>query len=328
MLPLRTPRLELRDFRSSDLEAVHRYASDPEVTRYMSWGPNDEAATRTFLEGALEAAAASPRTSWQLAITTRAGGELVGSCGAYLRREPHRDWEIGYVLARPHWRRGFGREAVSALVAFAFGEEVGAHRLYATVDVANAASAALLRGLGFRLEGHQHADAFVRGRWRDSLVFARLEPAHEAPGDPGEIRLEVTSEPAAHDVEALGRGLTEHGAPVTGGAGFRPLAVLARDGSGRLRGGCIGRINWNWLDVSLFWLDPSQRGRGLGARLLATLEGEARARGCTHAHLDTFSWQAEPFYRRRGYQVFATLDDYPPGQRRLYLRKRLDASAR
>lgn len=325
MLPLVTPRLELRELEASDFEAVHRYASDPEVTRFMTWGPNDADATHAFLARARAAASASPRRAWELAVVAREDGALVGSCGAYLRRADRREWEIGYVLARPWWRRGLGTEAVGALAHFVF-ETLEAHRLFATVDPANVASARLLRRLGFRLEGHQRADTPVRGTWRDSLVFARLEPspaASPAPPDGGDLRLEVTAEPAPADLEALGRGLTEHGAPVTGEPGFRPLAVLARDAAGGLVGGCAGRLNWNWLDVSLLWVEPARRGTGLGARLLDALEAEARARGATCAHLDTFSWQAEPFYRRRGYEVFGRLEDYPPGQRRLYLRKRL-----
>jgi hypothetical protein len=46
-------------------------------------------------------------------------------------------------------------------------------------------------------------------------------------------------------------------------------------------------------------------------------------RGCAHAHLDTFSYQARPFYERRGYQVFGMLQDYPPGQQRFFMEKTL-----
>jgi [ribosomal protein S5]-alanine N-acetyltransferase len=173
VLPRVTRRLVLRELDPSDLDAVHRYASDPEVTRHVGWGPNDEATTRAFLSRARELARAKPRAAWDLGIVERASGALIGGCGAYERRPEHRDWEIGYVLARSHWRRGFGSEAVGALVELVFAE-LGAHRVFALVDPENAASAALLRGLGFRLEGHQRADRLVRGEWRDSLVFARL----------------------------------------------------------------------------------------------------------------------------------------------------------
>lgn len=54
MSPIVTDRLELRDFRSEDWESVHSFASDSLVTRFLSWGPNDEDDTRTFIRLALE----------------------------------------------------------------------------------------------------------------------------------------------------------------------------------------------------------------------------------------------------------------------------------
>jgi GNAT superfamily N-acetyltransferase len=138
-----------------------------------------------------------------------------------------------------------------------------------------------------------------------------------------DLVLSVETDPPPGDVEALGRGLTEHALPSTGRPGFLPIGVFARDRSGTLVGGVHGQINWNWLHVALFWIAPARRHDGLGTELLETLEAAAVERGCTDAHLDTFSYQARPFYERHGYEVFATLDDYPSGHRRYYMKKRL-----
>ena len=67
-LPIRTARLLVRDFRASDFEDVHAYASDPEVARYVVWGPNTRDETQTFLGLALAAQTASPRLDFNLAI--------------------------------------------------------------------------------------------------------------------------------------------------------------------------------------------------------------------------------------------------------------------
>jgi GNAT superfamily N-acetyltransferase len=139
--------------------------------------------------------------------------------------------------------------------------------------------------------------------------------------------LTVESEPRLEDVEVLRNGLTAHALPVTRVPGFHPLGVFARTGDGTIVGGVFALLNWNWLHVALLWVAPDLRGTGLGHRLLTTLEDVAVARGCTRAHLDTFSYQARPFYERHGYEVFATLDDYPGGERRFFMRRALGAAA-
>jgi GNAT superfamily N-acetyltransferase len=98
-----------------------------------------------------------------------------------------------------------------------------------------------------------------------------------------------------------------------------------RDADGSLRGGISGVVNWNWLHVQLVWVDASLRHGGLGSKLLRAFEAAGMERGCRMAHLDTFSYQARPFYERHGYELFATLEDYPPGQSRYFLKKTLAA---
>lgn len=137
------------------------------------------------------------------------------------------------------------------------------------------------------------------------------------------VELAVVESPPSVDLDRLRKGLGEHARTFVDRPGFRPLAIFARSESGELLGGAAGTVNWNWLDLSLPWVHQEMRGSGLGSRLLTRIEQEARARGCTRAHVDTFSYQALPFYERHGYRVSAELEDYPPGHRRLYLRKEL-----
>ena len=51
-------------------------------------------------------------------------------------------------------------------------------------------------------------------------------------------------------------------------------------------------------------------------------QAEAQARGCFGAWVDTFSFQARPFYEKQGYTVFGTIADQPPGHARHFLFKR------
>jgi GNAT superfamily N-acetyltransferase len=102
----------------------------------------------------------------------------------------------------------------------------------------------------------------------------------------------------------------------------RAVKLVARDELGVV-GGLLGHTKWNWLYVARVWVDERVRGRDIGTKLLKAAEDLARSRGCTVASLDTFEYQARPFYEKLGYEVFGTLDDYPPGYRQFYLRKRL-----
>lgn len=133
----------------------------------------------------------------------------------------------------------------------------------------------------------------------------------------------IDNNPKQSDLDILSKGLTDHALPITQTSGFKKMAVLMRDSGGAVVGGVWGYINWNWLHVSLLWLAPVIRGKGYGKRLMEIFEDKGKKEGCTKAHLDTFSFQARPFYESLGYEVFATLEDYPTGHTKYYMKKEL-----
>ncbi|HJP84466.1 MAG TPA: GNAT family N-acetyltransferase [Gemmatimonadaceae bacterium] len=135
-----------------------------------------------------------------------------------------------------------------------------------------------------------------------------------------EIRIDDDVNPA--DESTVVRGLLSFNEAWIGPANEQPVKLIARDGEG-IVGGLIGHTRWRWLYVAKLWVDERARGRGVGTRLLTAAEDLARSRGCIGASLDTFEYQARPFYEKLGYEVFGTLDGYPPGYRQFYLRKRL-----
>lgn len=101
----------------------------------------------------------------------------------------------------------------------------------------------------------------------------------------------------------------------------QPLDLLLRTTGGEIVGGLIADTYWNWLVVEDFWIHADLRGQGYGRQLLALAEATAQARGCRHAHLTTYSFQARGFYEKAGYQVVGALVDYPPGATYFWLRK-------
>ena len=135
------------------------------------------------------------------------------------------------------------------------------------------------------------------------------------------VTIGVEEEPAARVRAMILAGLVAHNRRHAEAPDFAPLVLAARDESGAVIGGLVGQTGWRWLHVELLWVDESHRRRGIGAALLRAAERAAAARGCRHVDLDTFDFQARPFYERLGYSVFGVQDDYPPGHRRYYLRR-------
>ena len=123
------------------------------------------------------------------------------------------------------------------------------------------------------------------------------------------------------DRAALIGGLVAYNDAQVGAEEYRGLYVLARDAD-ELVGGLLGFTHWNWLFISHLWLAEALRGSGVGRQLIDAAETEAVRRGCRHMHCDTFDFQALPFYRKLGFEVFGQLQDYPPGHTRYYLQKR------
>jgi ribosomal-protein-alanine N-acetyltransferase len=179
MVSLPTERLLLRDFAAEDAPAVHEYGSDPRVVEYLPWGPNTEEQTREFIARQITAQRQEPRLGYDLAVTLKAGGRLIGGCGLHVTAGKGGSGWIGYCLARRFWGEGYATEAARALVGFGFGN-LGLHRIFATCDVRNVASAHVLEKVGMEREGRLREDRYARGQWRDSYVYGILE--REWPG--------------------------------------------------------------------------------------------------------------------------------------------------
>ncbi len=175
MTSLETSRLVLREFRERDWQDVHEYASDPEVVRYMDWGPNNESITRNFVRSAISQRDEEPRKDFEFAvILTDHDHRLVGGCGIHVSHPERREGWIGYCFNKRFWGRGLGTEAAGALLRFGFGE-LGLHRVVATCDPRNVASIRVLEKIGMQQEGHFREHKLVRGEWCDSLWYAILE---------------------------------------------------------------------------------------------------------------------------------------------------------
>jgi [ribosomal protein S5]-alanine N-acetyltransferase len=168
-LPLRTARLIARDFEPVDFDAVHAYASDPEVTRFMFFAPRTADETFAYLERMVATQRQVPRTVWELAVIRAADGRLIGGCDLTLE-QPH-EADLGFIFARDVWAHGYASEIARALVRAGF-EELGVDRVFATCDVDNHASARVLEHAGLTREARLDRHKFARGRWWTSFLYS------------------------------------------------------------------------------------------------------------------------------------------------------------
>ncbi len=121
-------------------------------------------------------------------------------------------------------------------------------------------------------------------------------------------------------IEGLGNNIIQHIGKVELG---RSIKIFIRNKADEVVGGVTAHCFGGWVYISLLWVEESLRNLGYGTRLMQLVEAEAMQLGCQNAHVDTFSFEAKPFYERLGYELFAALEDYPKGHFKYFLKKRL-----
>lgn len=169
-----TKRLILREFVQEDWRDILAYQSDPRYLEYYHWTERTPGDVQEFVRRQIELQEQEPRIKFQLVITLKSGGRLIGNCG--IRREAVKSHQadIGYELSPDYWGKGYATEAARAIVMFGF-EQLNLHRLWAHCIADNGRSRRVLEKLGMHLEGRLRENEFFKGRWWDSLIYAILE---------------------------------------------------------------------------------------------------------------------------------------------------------
>ncbi len=146
---LKTKRLTLRPFRKSDAEAMFfNWASDPLVTKYMTWAPHKSVEESRARCAFCEEESKKPNVyHWAI----ERNGELIGDIELGEIGESETG-NVGYCLARKYWGQGFMTEALGEVVRFAF-EEVGLHRIDGMHVEQNIGSSRVMEKCGLKYEG-------------------------------------------------------------------------------------------------------------------------------------------------------------------------------
>jgi ribosomal-protein-alanine N-acetyltransferase len=153
-MTLEGERVLIRHFALVDAPSVYEYGSDPEVTRYLDWGPTGSVAeARQFLEGVIQQY--EQGTGLVLAVVEKCSGRVVGNVALMGMERPRRRAELGYVLCRSCWGRGYVTEAGGLLLHHAFAQ-IHLEEVIAYVDPANERSRRVLTRLGMARDPGLH----------------------------------------------------------------------------------------------------------------------------------------------------------------------------
>jgi RimJ/RimL family protein N-acetyltransferase len=168
-----TKNLILRNFEDKDLVSFIEYRSDKDVMRFQSWTSSpSQLETKKFISQQSQLKVDIKGEWIQIAFETKDSGTHIGDC-AFIRND--KTAEVGITLAKQSQGKGYAVEGMKALLELLFND-LGVHRIIATIDVNNYSSIKLFEKLGFRKEGHFVESFFDQktNSWADEYLYAIL----------------------------------------------------------------------------------------------------------------------------------------------------------
>jgi [ribosomal protein S5]-alanine N-acetyltransferase len=189
---LRGPTLSLRFLTPEDAPALFELATDPEVTRFFSWGPyKDEAEPREFIEHLARQREAGERL--ELGIVRNDGDQPIGLTGFSDFSHRDRRATVGTWLGREHWGSGANNESKALVLSLGF-RHLRLHRITALASPDNRRSLRALERIGFWTEGVLRDWHFHDGVPRDVAILRMLEDRF-AKTDLARVPYELEGEP-------------------------------------------------------------------------------------------------------------------------------------
>ncbi len=166
-------RVLLREFQSTDAEAVQRYAGDPAVARHFTWGPNTPEQTTEFVQFLVSSQNEDPRTNYDLAIVLRSTHVLIGDARLTIDSNSSRRADLGFIVRTDRQGEGYATDAARLLISLGF-RELKLHRVWAMCEPDNVGSIRVLEKLNMKKEGQLREQIFLKEAWRDLVVYGLL----------------------------------------------------------------------------------------------------------------------------------------------------------
>lgn len=173
-IPITTSRLVLRRLTGRDWKDLVELFSDEGIFLYDNRNPPEEEEIMRWLQSEQHVKLTTPDEVFYLGIEAKDGGKLVGQLTLRFTDSQRLQAQLTICVNRNYRRKGFGLEAVAAILGFCF-EEIHLHRVTAMCDTQNTAACGLCEKAGLNREGESVKDRFVRGEWMSSVWYAALE---------------------------------------------------------------------------------------------------------------------------------------------------------
>ena len=174
ILNIQTTRLNIRHLEITDLSDFHIYRSNPEVTKYQGFDIMTIEQAEEFIKDNSTKHFGKAGEWVQYGIENRVTKQLVGDCAIKLDQYETRIAEIGITISHLEQKKGFAKEVLLRILTFLFDTKK-IHRVVEIVDAENTASINLLKGLGFKQEGHFIENIFFKGKWGSEFQYAMLK---------------------------------------------------------------------------------------------------------------------------------------------------------
>ncbi len=170
---IETNRLLLRSLSVDDAADMFYLRSNEQVTAYFNRAPDASIdATVAKMEEILQLQKKNEAVFW--VITLKESPEvMIGNIGYWNIIKEHHRAEIGYLLHPAHWKKGIMKEALLAVIDYAFNT-MKLHSIEANINPENLASAALLESCNFKKEAFFKENYYYDGVYYDSIIYSRL----------------------------------------------------------------------------------------------------------------------------------------------------------
>ncbi len=167
---LTTQRLVLRPLRMEDAADYFAFAGDPQMTRYLRWGPHASLQdTQAYLAEVIDGYARRPDGLWGIDLPVE--GRLVGTIHLMEMDANSRKADVGVVVNAQYWRQGIASEALRRVLAFCF-QELKLRRVQGLPVSGNTAACRLLEKCGMTHEGTLRHVALQKGQWCDFEMYS------------------------------------------------------------------------------------------------------------------------------------------------------------